>query len=249
MAIALLADFKVRAADGVVDDVGAVAIRLVTDVSGNVGSRGINHLDGGGCMPAEFLARALYRENARPPHGRKLDCRLTHLAVAPEYEDHVPSFDPAGFDQPVVGRDERETPSAPASRSDTVEGFSRRCAGSMTRCFACVPSRPIRQLPPGAPDFLADEFGRPLPHDSGIVPARGARPYRLGHGAQHSLHIAGIDAGADDLNDRRERVDLESHIDTAEIELLDAAGFLSTRMARVMMLAFICTAVVIERSY
>src|SRR4029077_4530080 len=101
--------FKVRAADGVVDHVGAVAVRLVADVRGNVGSRGINHLDGGGCMPAEFLTRALYRENARPPHSRKLDCRLTHLAVAPEYEDHVPSFAPAGFDQPVVGGDERDS--------------------------------------------------------------------------------------------------------------------------------------------
>jgi hypothetical protein len=60
------------------------------------------------------------------------------------------------------------------------------------------------QFPPGAPDFLADKLGRPLPHDSGIVPAGGARPYRVGHGAQQSLHVAGLNAGADDLNDGRE---------------------------------------------
>src|ERR1700738_630219 len=81
------------------------------------------------------------------------------------------------------------------------------------------------QLPPGAPDFLADELGRSLPHDSGIVPARGARTYRVGHGAQHSLYVAGIDAGADDLNDRRERARVERHINTEEMESPDVAVF------------------------
>src|SRR5262249_10182786 len=98
---------KVRTTDGVVDDVGAMAVRLVADVTSNVGSRGVNHLDRGGCMPAEFLARALYRENARPPHSRHFDFRLTHLAVAPQYEAHGPCVAPAGFDQPLVGRDKR----------------------------------------------------------------------------------------------------------------------------------------------
>ena len=67
---------------------------------------------------------------------------------------------------------------------------------------------PDAELAARAPDFLAQEVGGSLHHDSGPVPARRARPDRVRHRAQRRLHVGRIDAGRTDFDDHLIGLDL-----------------------------------------
>ena len=85
----LAGGLEVGAADGVVDDVGAVAAGALAHVGGDVGGRGVDHLDRAARMPDVGLRRALHAEHLGARHGRELDRGLADLAVGAEHEDDV----------------------------------------------------------------------------------------------------------------------------------------------------------------
>src|SRR5437016_12623042 len=99
--------FKIRTANGVVDDIGAMASGFFTDIVSNILCTRINHVHWSSGMATISFACAFNRKNSRAGAGRELNRRLPHLSVTPAYQYHLVLFRQAGATQPFIGRDER----------------------------------------------------------------------------------------------------------------------------------------------
>ncbi len=182
---------EVGAADGVVDNIRAMPVGRRADHGCHVVGR-VDGADRRAGITGIGRIAAGDREHTRPVHRGDLHGGLADPAVAAHDHDHLARTWHAGATKSLLRRNKRDTQRAGLRQRQGVRAGDQ-CVVGQHQVPGVGAVAGDAQVPAGPEYFLPDQFPRPLAHHAGPVAARRARPERVRHGAERSLHVAGVD--------------------------------------------------------
>jgi len=151
--------------------------------------------------------RALDTQHLGPCLGRKLYRCLPHLPVCTQHEDDVALFHATRPLQSFEGGNEGDADRARLLHGQ-IDRFGTHAAHGHGEIAGMRAVAPDTQLAAATPHFLAEHLLRPLDNNAGVIPTRRARPHRMRHEAQHSLHVARIHRGTHHAHETLGKLDV-----------------------------------------
>ena len=212
---------KIGIADGVVDDVGALAAGEFAHARGDIDGGSVDHLDLRVGMSLIRLAPARHADGAGAVPGRDLHGGLPDLAVDAHDQHGIARLRHAGAAQAFHRGDEGNADAGRLLPRNRFRLFDHGLAlDHQMRGMGAVAAD--AEIAGGAEHLAADPVRGTIDHDAGIVAAGRAREYGIGHQAGGGLDVGGIDGRGLDLDQQvvfaaRQRVPLDHRRDRSGI--------------------------------